>query len=118
MKFSNILWSALKAIFAPNEEAKTYRERRVKFENNGRSGYVIFTEGYKSIRLYTEIGGGNCIFYVVIPSRDEWEKQTEYSLDERDEILKFIADECLKQQTSKAKAFYEVEEKHIVFYKK
>lgn len=92
--------------------------KKIEFENNGRSGYVRYTDDLKSTRFYIEMGGGDCIFYMVIPSKEQWETQTGYSLAERDEILHFIAEECLEKQTSSPGAYYNIEEKHILFMNK
>jgi len=123
MKSNNIamkidFWSVLKQLFVQKDDGDTGSHRNISFENNGRSGYVIYCEGLTSFKLYTEIGGKNCIFYIVIPSKERWKTYTGCSLDKRDEILKFISDECLKQQTTSQEAYYEIEAESIVFYRK
>ena len=55
---------------------------------------------------------------MAIPSRDEWELQTNFDLEKRAEILSFVAEEAMKKQDKMPGAYYKVEEKHIIFYQK
>jgi hypothetical protein len=69
MRHIPIFWSVLKRFFVQKQEQDYLKKnKRMTFENNGRSGYAIYWDGNKSIRFYTEMGGGDCIFYLVIPS--------------------------------------------------
>lgn len=106
-------------IMRENVLNEMYRKfnRRVKYEGSGRSNTVIYIDGDKNIRLYSEMGGGNCLFYIDIPTKEKWEKETGFSLDERDEIIQFIAENTLRDQTSSSGAYYEIEDKWITFYK-
>ena len=87
-------------------------------KNNGRSGYAIYWEGNKTIRFYTEMGGGDCIFYMDIPTTEAWASRTGYPLEQRDDILKFIAEESLRLQCSSPGSYYKIEDKYIAFYQK
>ena len=118
MKHNHFLESILKYLFKPKKDSKSEDGRCLVFENNGRSGYAIYWDGNKSTRFYTEVGGGNCLFYMVIPSIEVWASQTGYSLEERDRILPNVAEESLKKQANLPGSYYRIEEKHIVFYQK
>jgi len=119
MHNNSMFWSVLKGFFTQRHEREySKKNKSVTFENNGRSGYAIYREGNITTRFYTEVGGGDCILYMVIPSRDEWELQTRFTLEKRDEILSFIAEESMKKQVKLPGAYYRVEEKHIIFYQK
>jgi hypothetical protein len=118
MKHNHFLESILKYLFKPKNDSKSEDERCLVFENHGRSGYAIYWDGNKSTRFYTEMGGGDCIFYMVIPSAEEWASQTGYSSEERDRILQYVAEESLKRQANLPGSYYKIEEKHIVFYQK
>jgi hypothetical protein len=89
--------------------------RKVKYEDQGRSGKVIFIDGDKVLRFYSEMGGGNCIFYINIPPKDHWIKETGYSLEERDEIIQFVAESALRDQAGSG-AYFEIEDKWITFF--
>ena len=92
--------------------------RKVKYEDSGRSGTVIYIDGDKTLRFYSEMGGGNCLFYIGIPTRENWVKETGYSLGERDEIIQFVAENTLRDQTTSSGAYFEIEEdRWITFYK-
>ena len=87
-----IFWTLLKRLFVQKQEQNySKKSKKMTFENNGRSGYAIYWDGNKTLRFYTEMGGGDCIFYMDIPSTKEWVSSTGYSLVQRDDILKFIA---------------------------
>ena len=118
MKHNHFLESILKNLFKPKKDSKSEDGRCLVFENNGRSGHAIYRDGYKTTRFYTEFGGGDCIFYMVIPSKEHWEKETGYAVAERDEILTFIAQESMKKQANIFGAYYKIQDCHIVFYQK
>jgi hypothetical protein len=61
------------------------------------------------------MGGGKCIFYVDIPTTHTWEKQTDFRLSERDEILAYVAKETFRKQVSTDGAYYEIGERHLLF---
>lgn len=91
--------------------------RKVKYEGSGRSGTVIYIDGDKTLRFYSEMGGGNCLFYLDIPTKENWIKETGYSLGERDEIIQFVAENTLRDQTTSSGAYFEIEDRWITFFK-
>lgn len=117
MKNMPIFWSVLKRFFVQKQEQDYFQKsKKMTFENNGRSGYAIYWDGNNSIRFYTELGGGDCIFYMDIPSTEEWSSRTGYPLDQRDDIVKFIAEESLRLQCRSPGSYYKIEDKYISFY--
>lgn len=88
--------------------------RKIEYSGNVRSGSVIYIEGDKRLEFYSEMGGGKCIFYVDIPSSEQWEKSTGYPLEERDEIIKFIAETTQRDQAPSG--YYTIKEEEIVYY--
>ena len=90
--------------------------RQVVFENKGPSGYVVYHNGTESTKFYMEFIGGNCIFFIWVPSEKNWEKETGFSLEARDEILAFIANESLKKQCRVSGAYFKVNDSGIAFY--
>jgi hypothetical protein len=91
-------------------------KRKVSYKEYGRSNDVIYTDGEKMAKFYSEIGTGNCIFYIHIPSVENWESETDFSVAERDEILQFIAETVLRDKTTSSGAYFEIEDKWINFY--
>ncbi len=117
MSYIPAFWTVLNHFFQKKKVLQSAKNgRRVVFENIGPSGYAIYHDGVKTIKLYTEVGGGNCIFYISVPSEQQWEKDTGYSLEKRNEILAFIADESLKRQARLPGAYFKINDTSIAFY--
>lgn len=117
MSYIPALWTVLKQSFLKKKALQSAKNaRRVVFENSGPSGYAIYHDGVKTIKLYTAVGGGNCIFYISVPSAQTWEKDTPYPVEKRNEILACIADESLKKQARIPGAYFKMNETSIVFY--
>ncbi|MBL0023907.1 MAG: hypothetical protein IPO98_02325 [Saprospiraceae bacterium] len=91
--------------------------RKVTFEDSGRSSKVIYIDGDKSASFYSEMGGGNCLFYIDIPTKDTWERETGFRLAERDDIILFVAENTLRAQTNSSGAHFKIEDRWIIFYK-
>lgn len=89
--------------------------RRLEYVSQGRSGEVIYQEGKKSIKFYMEMGGGNCVFYLDIPSISKWEKTTGFPLSEREDIINFVAEQTRRDQASSCK--YKISETEITYYR-
>jgi len=90
--------------------------RHIEYEGNFRSGTIIYIDGDKRIEFYHEMGGGNCMFYVDIPTEEKWEAQTKTLLSSRKEILEFVATTVQRQQASNCN--YEIKNDAIIFYYK
>jgi len=90
--------------------------RNVEYVSQGRSGKVIYKEGKKEITFYMEMGGGDCMFYLDIPSVANWEKSTGFTLLRRDDIVEYIAQRTKSDQASSST--YKIEDTGIVFYRK
>jgi hypothetical protein len=58
------------------------------------------------------------MFFVNIPSQNDWSSHTGYSLNQRDEILKFVAEESLRLQSNSPESYYKIEEEWISFFQK
>jgi hypothetical protein len=72
--------------------------RRLEFFSHGRDGEVVYIEGDTKLHFYMEMGGGNCIFYLNIPSKEQWESVTKLPLNEREDILNYIAEGTQREQ--------------------
>jgi len=74
-------------------------KKKVQYTNKGRYGYVLYTEGDSVIQLYYEFGGGNCVAIINVPEIHEWEQSTQLPLADREKVLRFIAEQVVKDQT-------------------
>lgn len=90
--------------------------RNVTFETYGREGAVIYHEGFKTIKFYMEMGGTDVIFYLNIPTIEDWEQATGFALQEREDILKYVAENTQRHQAPSCD--YEIKESEILFRKK
>jgi hypothetical protein len=75
-------------------------EQSLKFRNEGRGGFLIYHDNLSrlDLRFDFEYGGGNCVAIIYIPKRDQWESRTNRSLEHRDTIIKFVAEEAIKEK--------------------
>jgi len=73
-------------------------ERKLHYINEGPGGYVVYTNGEVEIKLFFQYGGGNCVALIFAPTIEKWVKKTNTALSDRNEILTFIANQCIKDQ--------------------
>ncbi|MBK6375298.1 MAG: hypothetical protein IPF67_19985 [Saprospiraceae bacterium] len=90
--------------------------RKVEYEGNLRSGIIIYVENDKRVKFDTEMGGGNCLFYVFLPNKERWEGATGIPISERDNVLEFIAISANRDQASSC--YYEITEDYITYYRR
>lgn len=90
--------------------------RRLEYISHGREGEVIYIEGEKSIRFLMEPGAYDCLFYLNIPAEADWEKTTNFPLEKRDEIIRFVAEQTLRDQASSCT--YKISDTEITYYRK
>jgi hypothetical protein len=90
--------------------------RRLEFISHGREGEVIYIEGETKLNFYMEMGGGNCIFYLNIPSKENWESVTKLPISEREDILNFVAEGTQRDQASSC--YFIISDSEITYYKK
>ena len=80
----------------------------------GRGGYVTYVEGDLRIRLWHEIGGGDCKWYIDVPKEADWEKATNTPLSRRRDILLFIANGVRRDQAPSWR--FEIGDAGIAYY--
>lgn len=90
--------------------------RRVEYRSFGRSGEVIYNEGDRKITFYMEMGGGDCVFYLDVPTAKDWEQRTGFSAEERDRILEFVASTTGRDQAPSCS--YIVQQDAILYYRR
>jgi hypothetical protein len=90
--------------------------RRLEFISHGRDGEVVYIEGDIKLSFYMEMGGGNCIFYLNIPSKDKWESVTKLPINEREDIINFVAEGTQREQASSC--YFIISDREIAYYNK
>ena len=91
-------------------------QARIEYEGTFRAGTITYIDGDTRIPFYHEMGGGNCMFYIDIPTEQEWEARTKTPLRSRQEILEFVAGTVNREQAPNCR--YEIQGNSIVFYYK
>ena len=77
----------------------------VGYQNDGRSGYVIFYRNDLTVRFYYEFGGGDAVAIITIPTPAQWEAETKMTLAERMPVLEFVASRVVRDQAPSCKYF-------------
>jgi hypothetical protein len=72
--------------------------RSVTFVQQGREGQAIYTEGAHSITGYQEFGGGDVVAILSMGTVDDWRTRHAWAVERRAEILRFVADEAIRQK--------------------
>jgi hypothetical protein len=70
----------------------------VLFTENGASGAIRYSEGLRSIPGYYEFGGGDVIAIINMGSADEWRRTHAWAIADRERILRFVANEAIRQK--------------------
>lgn len=68
----------------------------IEYISRGPSGYIVYKENNISFKLYYEFGGGNCVVTIYLP--EDWEKETNTKLTEKQKILNFISETVNKDK--------------------
>lgn len=71
---------------------------RLEYTQDGRGGSIYYTEGAIKIQFGWEFGGGNAVVILFVPETKYWEAQTGTPLSRRDEILKFLCEQVIRDQ--------------------
>lgn len=69
----------------------------VRFSVNGRDGSVQFTDGLRAITGYFEFGGNDVVAMIGMGTSQDWERPHPWAMAQRAAILRFIADEAIRQ---------------------
>ena len=82
---------------------------KVLYSSDGRSGHVHYQSPETSFEMYYEFGGGDCVACISIPSPENWEKETDLPFIRREEVLNFIGQQVVKDQTSSGTGYFKIE---------
>jgi hypothetical protein len=72
--------------------------RSVTYRQNGRGGTILYKDSENSIAFDWEFGGGNTVAIIFIPEISHWVSATEAPVNQRQEILTFIAEQVVRDQ--------------------
>lgn len=73
-------------------------KRSVTFIQQGRDGQVVYTEGAGSITGHMEFGGGDVVSILSMGEADTWRTHKAWAVERRADILRFVADEAIRQK--------------------
>lgn len=90
--------------------------RQLTYTNEGRSGYVNYKGPEARFSMYWEFGGGDVVTSISIPSIKKWVSETGITLEKRDEVLNFIGNQVVKDQTINGQGSFKIEGDFIVVY--
>lgn len=82
---------------------------KILYSNNGRSGFVHYKSKEGNFDLYYEFGGGNVVASIQVSTAKDWVAKTGLPLEKREEVLHFIEQRVVKDQTTSGRGFYKVE---------
>jgi hypothetical protein len=77
---------------------------QVIITEEGRSGSVHYESDGRRISGWWEFAGGDAVAIVYIGSASEWRHGHPWAVDQRAEIMRFIANEVIQQKASSCKA--------------
>lgn len=72
---------------------------KVRYENQGRGGTVWYESAEARFALWWEFAGGEALAIIEAPDADHWETRTGLPRDRRDEVLRFIGERAVAEQT-------------------
>lgn len=85
---------------------------------HGRDGQVLYSEGLlHTITGYWEFGGGEVVTSISMGSRDEWRQHQPWALERRTTILRFVAEEVIRQRAPTCSPTID-EEQGVILLKK
>lgn len=70
----------------------------LEYTQSGRGGSIYYHEGPIRISFGWEFGGGSAVAILFMPETKHWEAQTGTPLARRDEILRFVCEQVIRDQ--------------------
>lgn len=75
------------------------RDYKVTLIERGRFGSVLYAEGWwRNLEFHWELGGGDAIAMIRIPTAAEWTSLVRWVADRREEVLKRVAHEVCRRR--------------------
>ncbi|MFZ1255574.1 MAG: hypothetical protein WAR77_04435 [Saprospiraceae bacterium] len=91
-------------------------QRKLEYKSTGRAGTVTYVDGDIRISFEYDMGASPCMVYIMIPSEATWEAETKQALENRAEILEFVAITAQRDQASNC--YFEIHDQEIAYYYK
>ncbi|HTD94018.1 MAG TPA: hypothetical protein VK644_09410 [Chitinophagaceae bacterium] len=88
--------------------------RHIEYEGDLRGGTVYYVDGQTRIGFSHEMGGGDCMVYINVPTEEKWQAMTGTPLHQRSEILQFVAATVKREQASHCRVV--IDGDSITFY--
>jgi len=86
----------------------------VRYTSSGRSGTVHYVSKEASFDMWYEFAGGDALAIIKIPTPAEWETETKMALSRRQDVLTFIGQQVVKDQTHNGS--FTIEDDYITIY--
>jgi hypothetical protein len=96
--------------------AERPRGPRLRYEENGRSGKIHVAIGASRFSLYWEFGGADVLLTITVPTEREWQSRTRLPRDSRKQVLRFIAQQVIRDKTSTGRNRYEIGPSQVVIF--
>jgi hypothetical protein len=84
-------------------------DARLSYAGDGRSGRVHYQSSAADFTLYYELGGGDCVASIDLPSPRDWTRRTGLPLDRRDAVVQWIGRQVVRDQTTGGRGRFAVE---------
>ncbi len=84
-------------------------QARLSYTSDGRSGRVHYQSSRADFTLYCELGGGDCVAIIDLPSPAAWERHTGLRREQRDAVVQWIGRRVVRDQTTGGRGRFEVD---------
>jgi hypothetical protein len=82
---------------------------RLSYSSDGRCGHVHYESPAADFTLYDELGGGDCMATIDLPSPATWTRHTGLGLELRDGVVEWIGRRVVRDQTTGGRGRFEVQ---------
>jgi len=89
---------------------------KITYSSNGRSGQVQYRSKEGNFDMYYELGGSDVVAGINVPSPNDWVAKTGIPLERRDEVLHFIGQQVVKDQTTNGRGSFKIEGNFLNIY--
>jgi len=89
---------------------------KIWYDKQGRSGYVWYQSPETKFSMYYELGGGDCLFGLSVPSPQDWEKITGLPVERREEVLQYVGRQVIRDEANNGSATFKIEGNWLNIY--
>ncbi|SDI49274.1 hypothetical protein ACRQ5D_00685 [Mucilaginibacter sp. P25] len=76
--------------------------KQLEYIDNGREGYVIYRDGDIKLKFLYELAAGRYVALIYIPTAESWFEKTGIPINNRHQIIEFIACQVVKDRAPNA----------------